>query len=278
MSYKYEDYIRCKDILEVIKNNYILPENTDINSGSEELLLFIRNQNILRGLTDCQYLIDIEINKLGKDGNSGDNILINDIKTYINANAPIYIPNKIEGNKIRYELKDGLNINYILEVDGGRIFLYNEDVPNRHIYGITIDLFNECPYAFYNDIILILYNLCNKYECNPIENKDEKNIQLKYIKEIWDFINTQTNVAEKIKTKIDFASGTLDFKKEGKYLYVGVNTNEGNICIVDACRDYKTLYAISFDVYEYNKTQFFKDLYTILSLNFGDILNVGEDK
>lgn len=278
MSYKYEDYIRCKDILEVIKNNYILPENTDINSGSEELLLFIRNQNILRGLTDCQYLIDIEINKLGKDGNSGDNILINDIKTYINANAPIYIPNEIEGNKIRYELKNGLNINYILEVDGGRIFLYNEDVPNRHIYGITIDLFNKCPHVLYNDIILILYNLCNKYESNPIENKDEKNIQLKYIKEIWDFINTQTNVAEKIKTKIDFASGILDFKNGDRYLYVGVDMNDSDIVIVDANKDYKILVTLSFDVYEYNKERFYEDLYTILGLNFGDILNVGEDK
>ena len=278
MSYKYEDYIRCKDILEVIKNNYILPENTDINSGSEELLLFIRNQNILRGLTDCQYLIDIEINKLRKDGNSGDNILINYIKTYINANAPIYIPNEIEGNKIRYELKNGFNINYILEVDDGRIFLYNEDVPNRHIYGITIDLFNKCPHVLYNDIILILYNLCNKYECNPIENKDEKNIQLKYIKEIWDFINTQTNVAEKIKTKIDFASGTLGFKNGDRYLYVGVDMNDSDIVIVDANKDYKILVTLSFDVYEYNKERFYEDLYTILSLNFGDILNVGEDK
>lgn len=30
--------------------------------------------------------------------------------------------------------------------------------------------------------------------------------------------------------------------------------------------------------YEYNKEQFYVDLYTILSLIFGGILNVGEDK
>ena len=129
MNYEYEYYKKAYEILEAIKNNYDGIQGFDVKT-IEGTLMFIRNQSILRGLTDCQYLIDIEINKLMKDGNNGDNILINDIKTYINANAPIYIPNKIEGNKIRYELKDGLNINYILEVDGGRIFLLQSTTRN----------------------------------------------------------------------------------------------------------------------------------------------------
>ena len=54
--------------------------------------------------------------------------------------------------------------------------------------------------------------------------------------------------------------------------------NDSDIVIVDANKDYKILVTLSFDVYEYNKEQFYEDLYTILSLNFGDILNVGEDK
>ena len=82
-------------------------------------------------------------------------------------------------------------------------------------------------------------------------------------------------VHREIKTKIDFASGTLDFKNGDRYLYVGVDMNDSDIVIVDANKDYKILVTLSFDVYEYNKERFYEDLYTILSLNFGDILNVG---
>ena len=59
--YEYNDYVVANNILEDIKKQYSPPSKIDT---IDEKLDYIRIQNILRSLTDCQFLLSIEKEKL----------------------------------------------------------------------------------------------------------------------------------------------------------------------------------------------------------------------
>lgn len=204
--------------------------------------------------------------------------VLNEIKDQITSRSviPIHHYMEVAGDLVLFKLGDTV---YNLIDTHDNIILYKaSDVSciashyKNPVYKKSLIDYEANKDMVYNDLIMHLYNLCNKHNCNELHDKEHKDFQLNVINEIYTFIKKHTNICEKLNVIIDFASGTLDFiSLDFKKIYAGLSVKR-DVRIVNASENYKTLYSLDYEIYKNDKEQFYKDLYTILVLNFNECL------
>lgn len=274
MSYEYSDFVKCHNILEAIKKNYEV-KHIDM-SDFEGKLLYIRNQNIIRGLTDCQFLLGIEADKVINLINSEEYQLLSKIKKDIDDLLPVNIPSEIKEDLIEFTVEDvdfKHRIHLRLTEDKLHFYLFDSVQPLPIDYKITVAEYEADRQLSYTNIILRLLKLVDEYT-DKIDTVFK--FKLEIIRDCYDFIKNRTDITEKINTRIDFGDKTLDFDISGNRLYVGINYDNKEIVIVNAPNNYSTVYRTDIDNYNKNKEQFYKDLYTIISTHFGAALEEGK--
>lgn len=275
MAYTYNDYILAQNIIESIRKKYEPKNRITVNTTVEEELDFIKNNLIARSCNNVNLLISLERNLL-KNNPLIDFTKIRDI---INNELPIYIESVLLENRIRYNIYADMCYDFYIEQEGEELILRKVIPFSVILYRISIKDFNKNPNIFYNDVIYKLIDLYATYQgkASFTDNKIEK---LNLLNECWAFIKNQTNIYEKIDTIIDFKNNLLVFSYKNIKLFIdpmleAYENETGYIYIND---EYKKdeLYKIGYSDYEKDKEQFYKDLYTIISVHFGAALEEGK--
>lgn len=299
--YEYNDIIKAQNIINSVRA--ICDKEADNNK--EDTFEFLKYNNMVRSCTatwllldfygkkiqDYQKLKDVrniiynspiedyELNsKKLKPSNTEytDSRVLNEIKDQITSRSVISIHHYMKVAEDLVLFKFGDTVYNLIDTHDNIILYEASDISciashyENFVYKKSLIDYEANKDMVYNDLIMLLYNLCNKHNCNELNTKEHKDFQLNVINEIYTFIKKHTNICKKLNVVIDFASGTLDFiNLDFKKIYVGLNVKR-DVRIVNASENYKTLYTIDYEIYKNNKEQFYKDLYTILVLNFNE--------